>query len=43
MRCRIASESYNDESRLKTSCLRLEPCDWVTEGRTLLDDIASMR
>jgi len=43
MRCRIASETYNEEARLKTSCLKLDVCDWVTEGKTLLQEIASLR
>ena len=43
MRCRIQSEMYQDESRLKTSCLKLDPTDWLSEGRTLLQEIAAMR
>jgi hypothetical protein len=43
MRCRIVSESYQEESRLKTSCLKLDPTDYVAEGRSLLQRIAALR
>jgi replication factor A1 len=42
-KCRIKSESYQDESRLKVSCLSLTPVDYVAEGRFLLDEIARLR
>ena len=41
MRCRIQSESYQEESRLKASCLKLDATDYVAEGRTLLQAIHS--
>ena len=74
MRCRIQSESYQEESRLKVrglkltrtrtrtrtrtltltqtlplpltlqvSCLKLDPSDYLAEGRALLQDIATMQ
>jgi len=39
MKVRIKSEQYNDENRLKVQAIELKPLDYLTEGRTLLNEI----
>lgn len=39
----IKAESYNEESRLKVSCLSLTEVDFVAEGQLLLGEIARLR
>ena len=43
MKCRIQSESYQEESRLKASCIKLEKTNWLQEGKTLINEIRTMR
>lgn len=42
LKCRVKSETYMEENKLKVSALQLTPLDWVGEGRSLLDEIRSM-
>ena len=44
MKCRVKNEVYMEENKLKVSAIHLEPLNWATEGRKLLDEIhASLR
>jgi len=43
LRCRIKNEHYQDEARLKVSCVSLNSVDFVAEGRSLLEEIQMMR
>ena len=42
MRCSARSDNYNDETRIKISCVALQPLNFVQEGRNLLTEIQSM-
>jgi len=42
MKCKILSETYQEEARLKASCVKLDPVDWLHEGRELLTDISKL-
>lgn len=39
LKCRIKSENYNDEERLKVSCSGLTPVDYLQEGIAMLKEI----
>lgn len=40
---KIAEENYNDENRIKMSVVRVEPLDFVKEGRVMLDWIHKLQ
>lgn len=42
LKCRIKSENYNDEDRLKVSCSALTPVDYVQEGNAMLQEISKL-
>jgi len=43
LKCRIKSETYNSEARVKVSCNAITPVDFVVEGHSLLEEIRTMR
>jgi len=42
MKCRVKSETYMEEQKLKVSALACQPVDWSKEGRGLLAEMRSM-
>ena len=43
LKCRVKSEMYMDEAKLKVSAIGISAVDWVSEGRTLLQEIGQLK
>jgi replication factor A1 len=43
MKCRVKNETYMEEQKLKVSAVTLQPIDWLSEGRTLLQEIYALQ
>jgi len=43
MKCRVKSETYMEEAKVKVSATHLTQLEWVPEGRKLLEDIRQMQ
>jgi replication factor A1 len=42
MKCRVKSEAYNDETRVKVTCVATEPINYITESQSLISAIEKM-
>ena len=43
MKCRVKNETYMEEQKLKIAAMNLTPIDYLSEGRTLLQEIHQLR
>ena len=39
LKCRVKSEMFNDEQRIKTSVVRMDPVDYVAESKEILEQL----
>ena len=43
LKCRVKSEMYMDEAKLKVSAIGISAVDRVSEGRSLLQEIGQLK
>lgn len=43
MKCRVKSETYMEEQKLKVSAIHAQPLNWLAEGQLLLQEIHALR